>query len=235
MSINTIQYSDSLEFIWTVLTWEEARLLKDKNAADLAPEVNDLIERLNAISAGQRKAWRAELVAQAGVDACDDEIDDVVDDVDNELLRADRDRDAPRYKRYFKKPRHAIVRLGLESEIEQVRTWPESLKTEPEKALKKLAARLEEVIAAGDAAVEERQRAAGRTSDHRVRDIVRFIDDVNAARRTRYGLLIQRAEELKLGPDWPNRFFRKSTQGAKKVKASPKPEEPEKPNAGGEP
>jgi hypothetical protein len=226
MSINTIQYSDSLEFIWTVLTWEEARLLKDKNAADLAPEVGELLERLDALNAGQRKAWRAELIAQAGVDAGDDDIDDVVDDVDNELLRTDRDRDAPRYKRYFKKPRHAIVRLGLESELEEVRTWPESLKTEPEKALKKLAVRLQEAIEAGDAAVKERQRAAAKTSDHRVREIVRFIDDVNAARRTHYGVLIQRAEELKLGADWPGRFFRKSTQGAKRVKAEPKAEEP---------
>lgn len=218
VSIHTIQYSDSLESIWTVLTWEEARLLKDKDAADLALDVNDLLERLEALSAAQRKAWRGELIAQAGIDACDDDIDDVIDDIDNELLRADRDRDSARYKRYFKKPRHAIVRLGLESEIEQVRTWPASLNTEPEKSLKKLATRLEEVISAGDAAAEERRRAAAKTGDHRVREIVRFIDDVNAARRTRYGLLIQRAEEMKLGPDWPGRFFRKSSQGAKKVK-----------------
>lgn len=220
MSIRMIQYTDSLDSIWSVLVYEEARLLKDNNAADLAPEVGELLERWSGVNAGQRRVWRAEIVAQAGVDAGDDVLDDTVDDVDNELLRTERDRSAPRYKRYFKKARHAIVRLGLESEIEVVRTWPASLKTEPEKGLKQLGARLDADIAAGDAAVAERQAAAAKTSDHRVREIVRFIDDVNASRRARYGLLIQRAEELSLETDWPGRFFKRGSQA--RVKAAPK-------------
>jgi hypothetical protein len=210
--------------MWDMLVWEGARLLNDKNAEDQAPEVDALLDRWEIVKTGQRKAWRAEIIAQAGVDACDDDLDDTVDEVDNELLRVERDRDTPRYKRYFKKARHQIVRLGLESEIEEVRTWAPSLKSEQEKPLKQLGTRLAGNIETGDAAVAERQAAAGKTSDQRVREIVRFVDDVNASRRTRLGILIQRAEELKLAPDWPYRFFKKSTQGPKKVKAQPKVE-----------
>ncbi|CAN98319.1 hypothetical protein ACSRUE_07835 [Sorangium sp. KYC3313] len=226
MAINTIHYDDSLDLIWSVLVYEEARLLKDRNASDLASEAGALVERWTQVNTGQRSAWRAEIVAQAGIDAEDDMLDDTVDELDNELLRTFRDRDAPQRKRYFKKARHEIVRLGLESEIEVVRAWPASLKTEGEPALQALGARLEGDIARGDAAVEERQRAAAATADQRVREIVRFVDDINAARRTRYGLLIQRAEERRLPKDWPGRFFKKSTQGPKKVKSAPAVENP---------
>lgn len=89
---------------------------------------------------------------------------------------------------------------------------------EPEPTLQSLGARLEADIIAGEAAVRDRWNAAASTSDHRVREIVRFIDDVNAARRARYGLLIQRAEERSLPADWPHRFFKKSTQNPKKAK-----------------
>jgi hypothetical protein len=227
MTINTIRYEDSLDTLWSTLVYEEARLLQDKNASDLAPEAGALVERWAAVDAGQRSAWRAEIVAQAGIDAGDDALDDTVDEIDNELLRVVRDRDAARRKRYFKKNRHEIVRLGLESELQEVRAWPASLKTEPEPALQALGARLEGDIALGDTAVAERQRAAASTADHRVREIVRFVDDINASRRARYGLLIQRAEQRGLPPDWPGRFFKKSTQGPKKVKTGPAtPEQP---------
>jgi hypothetical protein len=221
MAINTIQYDDSLDHIWSVLVYEEARLLKDQNASDLAAEAGALVERWAQVNAGQRSAWRAEIVAQAGVDAEDDLIDDTIGQLDNELLRTFRDRDAPQRKRYFRKARHEIVRLGLESQLEVVRAWPASLKSEGEAALQALGARLEEDIARGDVAVEERQRAAAATADQRVREIVRFVDDINAARRTRYGLLIQRAEERRLPKDWPGRFFKKGTQGTRKSKAAP--------------
>ncbi|WP_437733157.1 hypothetical protein [Sorangium sp. So ce1335] len=226
MAINTIHHDDSLDHIWSILVYEEARLLKDRNASDLAPEAGALVERWAQVNAGQRSAWRAEIVAQAGVDAEDDLLDDTIDEIDNDLLRVFRDRDAPQRKRYFKRARHEIVRLGLESELEVVRAWPASLKTEGEAALQALGARLEADIARGDAAVDERQRAVAATADQRVREIVRFVDELNAARRTRYGLLIQRAEERRLPKDWPGRFFKKSSQGTKRTKAAPAVESP---------
>jgi hypothetical protein len=218
MAIRMIETDESLDEVWDMLTWEEARLLKDENAKDLAPEVSEHLERWAQVNAGQRAAWRAEIIAAAGVSAGDDELDDTIDEIDSHLLHIERDRTALRYKRYFKRPRGEIVRYGLESQLGIVREWVTSLLTEPEDVLKSLGTRLQANVAAGDADIEARRVSATRTADQRIREIVRFIDDVNAARRTRYGVLIQRAEARNLATDWPLRFFKKTTHGPKKAK-----------------
>ena len=220
MSFITIQYRDSLDLIWTFLTYEAARLAHDKDAIDFAPPALSLVEHWKTVLMGQRDTWAAEIHAQAGVDAGDNALDDTITALDKEMLRLVPDREAPRRKRYFKKPRNEITRLGLESAIEYVRLWPESLKSEPEPSLQALGARLAEQIVAGDALVRERASALARTSDHRVREIVRFVDAINAERRVRYGLLIQRAHERGLPIDWPNRFFKKTTVVQRKAKTS---------------
>ncbi|MFO0618402.1 MAG: hypothetical protein U0414_37760 [Polyangiaceae bacterium] len=164
---------------------------------------------------GQREAWRAEIIAQAAVSAGADDLDDTTAAIDREFLHVAGERTSPRYVRYFKKTRSDITRLGLESQLDVVREWSPSLKTETEAELKDLGARLEANVAAGDTAVKDRRASAAATADHRVREIVRFIDDVNAARRTRYGVLIQRGESLGLAKDWPLRFFRRGASTPK--------------------
>jgi len=215
MAIRTIEHDASLDEIWNILVWEEARLTKDKNASDLAPEVAEHITRWKAVENGQREAWRAEIIAQAAVSAGDDDLDDTTAAIDRSLLHVVGERGAPRYVRYFKKTRSDITRLGLESQLGAVREWPASLKTEAEADLQALGARLDANVADGDAAITSRRTSAAATADHRVREIVRFIDDVNAARRTRYGLLIQRGETLGLAKDWPNRFFKRGSSAPK--------------------
>ena len=226
--IRTIPHDEGLDSIWEELVYSESRTLKDKNAKDQAKPFAQLIERCDEIRAGQRQAWRAEIVAQAGVDAADDALDDDVDDLDTELLHAERgERTSPRYKHYFSKPKNEIVRLGLESELGKVRGWPASLKAEPEKPLQKMAGRFETDIEAGDAAIKERQETAQVRSAHRVKEIVTFIDDVNAARRSIYGILLSRGEELKMDSDWAGRFFRRTAR-APKAKAEKVLAQPEK-------
>lgn len=215
MAIRTIEQDASLDEVWDILVWEEARLKMDKDAKDLAPEVAEHVTRWKLVHDGQREAWRAEISAQAAVSAGDDDLDDTTTAIDRELLHVAGERSSPRYVRYFKKTRSDITRLGLESQLGVVREWPNSLKTEPEKGLQDLGARLAENVNAGDTAVGGRRTSAAATADHRVREIVRFIDDVNAARRTRYGVLIQRGESLGLAKDWPLRFFRRGTSSPK--------------------
>lgn len=220
MSFNTIQYRDSLPFIWTILIYEAARLAHDKDASDLARPARALVERWKGVTLGQRDFWAAEIDAQAGVDAGSSGLEDVITAIDKEMLRLVPDREAPRRKRYFKKTRSEITRLGLESAIEYVREWPESLKSEPEPSLQALGAQLAEQIASGDTLVRARAVALAKTSDHRVREIVRFVDELNAERRVRYGLLIQRAHERGLPTDWPDRFFKKTAAAQRKAKPS---------------
>jgi len=223
--IKTIQYSESLDTVWEELVYSEARCLKDANAKSFAKDFGGLVERCDEVRGGQRSRWRAEIVAQAGVDAADDGLDDTVDDVDVELAHVLRgDRASPRYKHYFSKPKNEIVRLGLESELGKVRAWPVSLKNESEKPLQKLSPRLESDIAAGDAAVAERVAAAQERAVHRLKEITTLIDDVNAARRSIYGTLLTRGEELKLESDWASRFFRRTAR-APRAKAPAQPEQ----------
>lgn len=220
MSMADIKRDDSLETIWGILVWEEARMIKDKDAADLAPDASALLTQWELVDAGQRAAWRAEIIADAGVASCNDQLDDTVVEVDAELFRIFKSRNKSRYTRYFKKPRNEVVRLRLEKELKEVRTWPGSLQTEPEPALQALGQRLEADVNAGDAAITERADAAASRADHRVRAIEAFVDAANAARRTRYGILVQRAVDRGLPKDWPQRFFKKSSSSqAKAAKA----------------
>lgn len=227
MSITTVQPDETLENIWILLVWELARVLKDEDAADLAPGAEALLTRWEQVSAGQRAVMRAEVLARAGVQAGDDALDDTVTEVDNELLRTTRARSSARYRRYFKKARHEIVRMALESELAEVRTWPGSLTTEPEAPLQALGARLEADIAGGEQAVRDREQAEAARNDYRVREVLAFIEEVNAARRTRYGILIQRAETQGLPSTWAKRFFMpwSSTQrgASRKKKKAPQP------------
>ncbi|MBI5477585.1 MAG: hypothetical protein HY906_01945 [Deltaproteobacteria bacterium] len=54
-----------------------------------------------------------------------------------------------------------------------------------------------------------------------MREIVAFIDDVNAARLSLYGTLIGRVQQHGLPRDWPNRFFRRSVRGARSSAGQP--------------
>jgi hypothetical protein len=214
MTIRQISPDESLQSIWEELVYTEARLLNDPQAQKLAADFSGLLKRWAKVSAGQLAVWRDEIVAQAGVDAADDDLDEQVDEIDHALLHLDRDRGSPRYRRYFSKPRNEIVRMGLETELDRVRAWPPSLAGEPEKELKGLGKQLGKSLAAGDEAVKERRAAAGATADHRVRKIVSFVDEVNGVRQSTYGELIKRGQAKKLPKGWAERFFRR-TQRAK--------------------
>lgn len=219
MSIQQIQPDWPLDDVWDELVYTHARLTKNKHAKDLAPQVTPLFKRWEKVAGQQRALWRAEIEAQAGVDEDDDEIDETVTDVSGTILyREKQKRDSARYKRYFKRPASEIVRLGLESELEVVRDWPASLKTEPESDLQALGKRLEDNVTTGDAAVAERKQAIAGTADHRVREIHPFIAEVNVVRNTLYGTLVTRAGQKKLSPKWPERFFRKAKSGPKAKK-----------------
>lgn len=213
MTIRSIRHHDSLDEVWEDLVYTDARGSQDPNAADLISPITGLLPRLDGVRVGQYGVWRAEIVAQASVAAADDTLDDTVDAIDDGVQRVvDRDRKAVRYTRYFTAAPSLIARMALESELGKVRGWVPSLKSEPETELRHLGDRLETNVTAGDAAVQGRIDAASKRADHRVREIVRLIDDVNAARLALYGLLVTRASERNLPKNWPNRFFRRETK-----------------------
>lgn len=216
MSIRTIRDSESLDSIWEELIFTEARLSGDAKGKSFAPAIADLIARLETVRSGQLDSWRKEVTAQAEVDAMDDQLDDFVHALDLALQSAtQQNTQSPRYKRYFSEPPSSIIRLGLETEINRVRPWADSLATEAEPTLQQLGARLKEIAANSDAALERRRKSATTRTDHRVRAITTLVDDINGARRSIYGSLVRIAAEQQLPADWPNRFFRRSSRSAK--------------------
>ena len=218
MSIATIRYNDSLDTILAEIEYTVARLTKNKHTKDLAGWGAPFIKRWEKVDAGQRAAWRAEVIAQAGVDEDNDDLDDTVSKVDKEIRHVDGDRTA-RHKRYFKRQASKVINMALESELVEVKEWPASLQTEPEAELQSLGKQLSANVASGQGSVGERARAQANTADHRVREINSFIDDLNGGRRALYGTLVTRSEQKKLPPKWAERFFRKSATRSGRKKA----------------
>lgn len=225
MSIRDIGHGESLDTVLEEIDYTGARLSKNKftkGVKELQGWAPPWVKRWEKTRAGQLAAWRAETVAQAGVDEEDDDLDDTVGDVSNSVLHHEKqDRRSPRYKRYFKRPANEIKGLGLESELTYVRSWPEELKTEPEADLQALGGRMGTHVTAGTAAVEERGTAKSATATHRLRTINPFIDELNSARHTLYGTLVTLGVQKKQPKDWAERFFRKITASKPKKSGSP--------------
>lgn len=214
MGIRTVDQNESLDSVQEDLVYTESRLLASRRGKRFAKVVTELIDRWETVEASQRKVRRAEVAAQARVDKADDDLDDQVYQFGETLERLDSERGnkkkSARYSRYFKQPRHEIIRMGLQTELEHVREWPASIKNEPEKEVKAFATAFRNVIRSGDEALRDRGTASAKRADQRVREVLPFIDDVNATRLSVYGRLVDLASKKKLPRDWPNRFFRQS-------------------------
>jgi hypothetical protein len=222
MAIRILTENDSLETLWSELVYTEARLANDARVARLAAPIEALLVRVEKIRSGQLAAWRAELQAQAAVDAADDSLEDAVDMMAKDILHAaNQDRTHPTYTRYFSRPSNAVLRLGLESELSVVSTWTESLRVEEERAIAVHAKPLEKIIATGKDALEQRAKAQAARAEHRHREMQRLTEDVNAARRSLYGVLVQRGQEAGMPRDYADRFYRHATKASKSRAATP--------------
>ncbi len=213
MIVRTLRDSESLDSIADELLFTESRLKSDELVKDLAASMTELMAQVDQVRSGQIAASRAEVTAQAAVAAADDQLDDWIRGLDRALRDVLRgNAESPRYRRYFSAAPWTFVRLGLESEISRVRGWVESLAGEPEPALKDLGVSLAKLIAQGEAALEQRRKAASTRSDHRVRSITSIIEEVNMARGALYGDLARKAADAGLPLDWPTRFFRRASR-----------------------
>lgn len=226
MPMRTLSDDEPMDLIWDEVVFTEARLKGDELTRELAPMVSGLIERLDAARAGQLRARRDEVTAHAAVAAADNQLDDWVRAFDRKLADVVQgDRQSARYRRYFANAPWTYIRMGLESELSQVRGWGASLASEPEQSLKELGTRLAALITAGDAALEGRRAAMAARSDHRARVITSLVDDINAARGSLYGNLATKAAQAGLSSDWPSRFFKHAIR-APKADDAPPPKSP---------
>lgn len=212
MSPRLIQYSDSLDVIWEEAVYTEARLLADKRTGKLAGRMGGFVAQVEEVRAGQYGAWRAEVVAQAHVDAADETLDVCVVAVGDALERADDARDAPRRARYLGgRTARKIAAHALESELGVVRAWPDSLATEEEPTLQAHAEPLRAAVTEGDAAVAERAKAQNARRDFMARDKAKLVDALNDLRLELHAELARKVVPNKLPRAWPDGFFRRGT------------------------
>ncbi len=221
MAPRLINYDDSIDYIWEEAVYTEARLLADTRATDLAPRMGTILTMIGAVRGGQYDVWRAEIVAQAGVDAADEHLDETVESTGKALDRAvDNEHDDPRWHRYVGNSTIKKIKAqALEAELKTVRTWPESLATEPEKSLQKQSPLLADALARGDAAIAGRTTAAGRRRDFMARDKAKLVDTFNNVRLDLHADLTKRVAAHGLERAWADGFFRKGS--AKSAAATP--------------
>ncbi len=216
MAIPLIRHEVSLDTVRAELVFTRARVRLDTHASEFADGHTALLERTKRVRDEQADHWDAEHEAEAGVQAADDGLDLLTDDFARALDNVVRDRTREQFRRYFPGPPSELRALGLESQLDAIRTWPSLLADESDPALQAFVERFRIAIADGRAALQRREDAALARARHRSGAILRLIDDVNSARRTLYGQLLQRGEERRLGRDWARSFFRRGNRGAKR-------------------
>lgn len=227
MAPRMIQYDDTIDFIWGEGVYSEAKLLADPRAADLAPRMAHIIASIEAVRSGLYGVWREEIVAQAHVDSADEHLDEVVDGTGKALDRAvDGDHNDPRWKRYIGNSNLSKIKSqGLETEVKTVRTWPESLASEPEQSLQKQGVLVADAITRGGTAITARETATGHRRDFMARDKAQLVDAFNDLRLDLYADLTKRVVANRLDRSWPDSFFRKAAAKA----AAPEPTPPAPP------
>jgi hypothetical protein len=175
------------------------------------------LERIETTRQEQRQCWRAEIHSHATVDLENYALDELVEQVSGALLLHIRQenpgwkesdaRESAEYKLYFKSRPSDIVRLGLESELRVVRAFPERLAREESPALQAFAPRFAERVAAGDKAIQDRDRARAATAEHRARRILPLMEAINNLHSRVYRALLETSEQLRLPRSWAERFF----------------------------
>lgn len=194
--IHMFEPSESLDTVWRELVWTEGRLLAEPTTAALSPPVLALLERIPALEARVRTAWRAEARAQAAVDVAAVGLELLVEGFADRMRRiASEDGDDTRYRKYFGPAASRVPRAGITTQLDTVQGWPLLLTQEPEADLKLGAERFAAAIARGRTAIAARAQAALDRETERLRSIVPFIEDVNAVRAGIYAHLDDRAAQ----------------------------------------
>lgn len=220
MPVAYVRESSSLAAHWEHIVYTLARLSAHPLGRPLVADFKALERRLESLEAAQRAKWRDEVVAQAAVDVVDDDLDDATRALSRELAYADGAKSA-RTKRYFPKPVSRYTSLGLQSQVEAVGGWPQSLKSEPEPALKQLANRIVGIIEAAKRALTGRSDAAAARADHRVRDVLSFVEDHNRLRLATHAALTKAAADQGLARDFADRFFRRDVRASEAEAEAP--------------
>jgi flagellin-specific chaperone FliS len=214
--------SDSLDSIWEEIVYNKASLKGNTVTEPMVSKIDPFIFRLISLREGQLKCWEEEQVAQALVDYYNFMLDRLVEEFGTAKLASIRKenphwkekeaRESGEYTLYIKKGSTIsdIVRLGLASELPVVEPWADLIRRETDASLLPFAERFADLVSKGKEAVVARAKALVATSEHRTRQINPFIKELNDARTSMHGQLLDLSTTLKVPKSWADTFFRKS-------------------------
>ena len=193
MSIRAFEPHRSLQHHDEVLIHDESRLAADPLTEHLAPPFKAASERLGIVERNQRLCQYAVVRSNALVAHWNDQTNATNEAIARELLHiAQGNRESARFTRYYKhNAPHEISKMGLANKLEATKLWPEMLADEPESTLSPLSARYATCLSSGLAALEARSRAERARDDHRNRDILTLIADLNTLREKTFAELIK--------------------------------------------
>ena len=214
--------SDSLDTIWEEVIYSKASVKSNKSTEALLAKIEPFLLRLASLREGQLKCWEDEQVTQALVDYYNFLLDRLVEEFgiaklssirrENPHWKEKEARESGEYTLYVKKGSTLsdIVRLGLASELPVVEPWADLIRRETDALLLPFAERFADLVSKGREAVAVRAKALVATSEHRTRQINPFIKELNDARTSMHGQLLDLSTTLKVQKSWADTFFRKS-------------------------
>lgn len=229
MPRRTLSATQSWDDIYNYIAYVEIALSLaaddgDKELAALLPPVRKLLARWEALDADRRGQKSQVIRANALVGLRNVELDAVTTLLHNAVLsEAGLDRKAPLFTRLFPRPLSQVVNMALEAQLGVSRTLLHKLaQTETPAPLRKAHEKpLKDSIAAGEAAIQNREAARAATQAMTTQ-IAALRDEANNVLLTTEGHLKALAGKRNLGTSYVNAFFPAPTPTSKR-RAEPAP------------
>lgn len=212
MPIPKLTTEDSFDGIWEAVVYTQARLEATKETQEFVPVFESLEERLSQEEARYKDIRKAAIKAGAKVEVVNQIFDETTSRFEVDLgVEVQRDRKAPLYMQFFPTPPSRVIRLGLSSQTQTCRKWPELLDTAP-KSLQPYASSFRTIFAQAEEVLKERDTADTQRLLFRNQGLQAFVDDLNAARLSLASeLLAIAATKFKnstFAQAWVRSFFR---------------------------
>lgn len=191
------------------------RVRQSPEAKALVPRAESLLKDARAGLAVEDTLRERLIEAEAGVLLRDIDLDLGVSDHRGVIQKKTRGKtDHKLYQRFYGSlTPHAIIRLGLRSQLPIVEPWVESCKRDPDPDLVDLGKSLEKVVQAGKDAVLAEDSAVQVLRDYRADKRPKLFDSQNVGRRTIWAELTK----LGLSGEFALSFFRPSSRRGRRV------------------
>jgi hypothetical protein len=195
------------------LAYTRSQLLAYPIAAPFVPGIDGLITEWRPILDREIGFLMSEMDGLAWVFRVDEDIDPLVQELAARILvEVHNNRRDLLYQRYFGRSRPSdLIRPVLGPELEEVRTWPPSLKVAPQEQLRPIGVQMEELVTEADGALKAQTTTTTERADfEKVGPRRVFIDKVNTFRGKLYAdlsALPNTPEGKALSLDFADRFF----------------------------